>query len=97
MIWTESGRMIFMIGNVGCFVSSICLNVISLFLITLALQKSLQATVTTARKTYYFTFRHIQLSKHFHSDAQNIAKPNLIPRLGTLYFRENLCYLCLQF
>ena len=55
---SESGRMTLMIGNICSFVSSICLNVISL-LITLAVQRSLQATITTARKTYYFTFRLI--------------------------------------
>lgn len=55
---SESGRMTLMIGNICSFVSSICLNVISL-LITLALQRSLQVTITTARKTYCFTFRLI--------------------------------------
>lgn len=55
---SESGRMTINDWNICSFISSICLNVISL-LITLALQRSLQATITTARKTYYFTFRLI--------------------------------------
>lgn len=78
-----------MIGNIRSFISSICLNVISL-LITLALQRSLQAIIiTTARKTYYFTFRLIYSTvQTFSFRCSNTPKPNLIPRLSTLYSRE---------
>ena len=64
---SESGRMILMIGNICSFVSSICLNVISL-LITLALQRSLQATINNCQKNLLL---HLQV--YIYSTVQTFS------------------------